>query len=140
MDGSVVGLDSAPLIYALEENPSYIPGMRAFLQALYEGHFRTVTSTVTLVEVLTHPIRQGNLALVARYEEFLLNTAGLAMLDLSVPAAREAARLRAEYNLRTPDAVQLATAITEGASHFLTNDSRLARVTELRVLVLDSLP
>lgn len=137
--GGLVGLDSAPLIYALEEHPAYVNELRPFLRALGEGRFRAVTSTVTLVEVLPQPLRRRDTALAARYETFLLNTRGLATLDLSVAAAREAAGLRAAYNLRTPDAAHLATAIAAGASHFLTNDARLARVTELRVLVLDAL-
>ncbi|MDP9411617.1 MAG: hypothetical protein M3P70_14200 [Actinomycetota bacterium] len=47
---------------------------------------------------------------------------------------REAARLRADHNQRTPDAVQPATAISQGAGSFLTNDTGLERATEIRVL------
>jgi predicted nucleic acid-binding protein len=60
-------------------------------------------------------------------------------IDLSAPIAQEAARLRATYNLRTPDAIQLATAIHAGATTFLTNDERLAVVPDLNILVLDAL-
>jgi predicted nucleic acid-binding protein len=56
---------------------------------------------------------------------------------VSVTIAEEAARLRATYTLRTPDAVQLATALDAGASAFLTNDARLAAIPDLHVLVLD---
>ncbi|MBA2364801.1 MAG: PIN domain-containing protein [Chloroflexia bacterium] len=98
-----------------------------------------VTSTITLVEVLTRPLQLANAALVDRYTQFLSNTRELTIVELSVPVAREAARLRAVYNPRTPDAVQLATTITESATHFLTNDTRLSRVSELNVAVLDEL-
>ena len=37
------------------------------------------------------------------------------------------------------DAAQLATAISAGATSFLTNDARLARVRDVRVLVLAEL-
>jgi len=47
--------------------------------------------------------------------------------------------LRAEHNLRTPDAVQIATAVHEGASFLLTNDIRLRRAPALRVIVLADL-
>ncbi|WP_276753030.1 type II toxin-antitoxin system VapC family toxin [Chlorogloeopsis fritschii] len=50
-----------------------------------------------------------------------------------------AAQLRANYNLRTPDAIQIATAICGGASFFLTNDARLPSLPELSVLVLEQL-
>ena len=67
----------------------------------------------------------------------LLNNRGIGMRAVSVAIAEEAARLRAAYTLRTPDAVQLATALDAGASAFLTNDARLAAIPDLRVLVLD---
>ncbi|WP_230966967.1 type II toxin-antitoxin system VapC family toxin [Nostoc commune] len=47
--------------------------------------------------------------------------------------------LRADYNLRTPDAIQMATAIRGGASLFLTNDARLPSLPRLSVLVLEQL-
>ena len=141
LHGTLVGLDSATLIYALEEHQEYAGPMREFLVGLRSGRFRAVASTVALVEVLTLPLRRGEAGRARAYEALLLDTHGLAVADLSVsvPVAREAARLRARHNLRTPDAVQLATALAGGASHFLTNDAQLRRVTELRVLVLDDL-
>ncbi|MFP4009847.1 MAG: hypothetical protein ACLFV6_17885 [Spirulinaceae cyanobacterium] len=36
------------------------------------------------------------------------------------------------------DAIQIATALREGATFFLTNDIRLAAVPDLEVLVLDT--
>lgn len=56
-----------------------------------------------------------------------------------VPLAEQAADLRARYNLRTPDAVQIATAIDTGCDAFLTNDIALKRVTEICVIVLSEL-
>jgi predicted nucleic acid-binding protein len=50
-----------------------------------------------------------------------------------------AARLRAKYNLRLPDALQMAAAISSGCDALLTNDAELARVTESKVLVIDAL-
>ena len=50
--------------------------------------------------------------------------------------AEEAARLRAKNNLRTPDCVQIATAITAGATSFLTKDTQLAGPWIPNVLVL----
>ena len=66
-----------------------------------------------------------------RYREILLNAENLTTALLSHEIAEEAARLRAEYNIRTPDAIQMATAIHEGASFFLTNDARLPSLPTL---------
>jgi predicted nucleic acid-binding protein len=49
----------------------------------------------------------------------------------------KAAQIRARYQIRTPDAIQLAAAIEFGARVFLTNDDRLRKVTEIEVIVLE---
>jgi predicted nucleic acid-binding protein len=50
---------------------------------------------------------------------------------------RTAVQLRAQYaNLRTPDALQLAAAMSRGCGTFVTNDLRLPVPTGLRVLQL----
>lgn len=59
--------------------------------------------------------------------------------DMSILMAEIAAQLRAIKNLRTPDAIQVVTAIQQGARFFLTNDVRLASLSEIEVLVLNNL-
>lgn len=139
LQGKVVGLDTAPLIYFMEQNPNYLEMMRVFFRAFDRGDFRMVTSTVTLVEVLVHPLRQGNTILAQEYREILLNQESLTVVELTPDIAETAAQLRASYNLRSPDAIQMATAICEGASFFLTNDARLPSLPGLTVLVLEKL-
>ena len=98
-----------------------------------------VKSTVTLVEVLVHLLRQGNTILAQQCREILLNQESLTVVELTPDIAETAAQLRATYNLRSPDSIQITTAIREGASFFLTNDGRLPSLPGLTVLVLDNL-
>jgi predicted nucleic acid-binding protein len=135
--GKVVGLDTTPLIYFIEENPTYLELVSPFFEAIDQGEVNAVTSIVTLLEVLVHPFQHGDAALVQQYRDILLNAQGLTTILLSQDIAEEAARLRAAHNIRTPDAIQMATAIYVGASYFLTNDARLPSLPELKVLVLD---
>jgi predicted nucleic acid-binding protein len=137
--GEVVGLDTAPLIYFIEEHPTYLETVCPFFEAMDRGEFSVVTSVVTLLEVLVHPFRNGDTQLARQYRDILLNAEGLTTILLSQGVAEDAARLRAAHNIRTPDAIQMATAIHEGASFFLTNDARLPSLPELKVLVLDEL-
>lgn len=137
LHGQVVGLDTAPLIYYLEEHPLYLPLVDPFFAALARGDLLAVTSTVTLIEVLTQPLRHGDAALAAQYRSLLLDNRAIAMRAVSAAVAEEAARLRATYALRTPDAVQLAVAIAAGALSFVTNDARLAAVSDLQMVILD---
>ncbi len=139
LQGGIIGLDTAPLIYFIEQNEAYLELVRAFFQALNQGEFQVITSTLTLVEVLVQPLRLGNVELVEQYRNVVLDQENLTIVPVSVEIAEIAARLRATQNLRTPDAIQIATAIQGGATFFLTNDARLADCSDLEVLVLDTL-
>ena len=134
-----LGIDSAPLIYLVESNAQYDTLVIEVFHQIDEGRFEGVTSVVSLGEVLVQPFRTGDFALHRRYHELLYETPRLNTLDIDRVTSERAADLRAKYRFRLPDALQLAVAIEEGCEAFLTNDRRLARVTELRVLVLDDL-
>ncbi len=137
--GRVVGLDTAPLIYFIEENSEYLTLVELFFESLDRGEFQAVTSTVTVIEVLVHPFRQNNQESADKYRDILYHADGLLLYELSQSVAERAARLRAEYNLRTPDAIQLATALQANASFFLTNDIGLPKIPGIEILVLDEL-
>ena len=62
LQGKTVGLDTAPLIYFIEENPTYLEATKLFFEAMDRGDLTIVTSTVTLLEVLVHPLRSNNSA------------------------------------------------------------------------------
>ncbi|MEP6523363.1 PIN domain-containing protein [Microcoleus vaginatus DQ-U2] len=96
-------------------------------------------TSARLVEVLVPPLRQGNTILAQEYREILLNQESLTVVELTPDIAETAAQLRATYNLRSPDSIQMATAICEGASFFLTNDARLPSLPGLTVLALENL-
>ena len=138
MQGKTVGLDTAPLIYFIEENPLYIKAVRLFFEAMDKGNFTVVTSTVTLLEVLVHPLRSKNKELAAEYQDILLNSR-LMMLEVSNAIAEQAAQLRATHNIRTPDAIQISAALQAGATHFFTNDIRLPKIPSIQILSLDAL-
>lgn len=138
LQGKTVGLDTAPLIYFIEENPTYIETVRLFFEAMDRGNFLVVTSTVTLLEVLVHPLRSNNKALATEYRDILLNSS-LMTLEVSNAIAEQAAQLRAIHNIRTPDAIQISAALEAGATHFFTNDIRLPDIPSIQILSLDSL-
>lgn len=64
---------------------------------------------------------------------------GLTTVEASAAIAEQAARLRSQYSLRTPDAIQIATAQHTGASALLTNDIRWPALPDLHILTLDRL-
>jgi predicted nucleic acid-binding protein len=129
-------LDTAPVIYHVEGVAAYQPLTDVIFQAIHNGIFEAVTSSVTLAECLVHPYRHGNTLLVQRFRDII--TAGTNTRYVGVDTSAEnAAELRARYNLSLTDAFQVAAAITAGCDTFLTNDTGLKRVTELQIVVLD---
>ena len=134
-----IGVDTSPFIYLIEEHPVYLDAVRSFFKKMDAREISAVTSTVTLLEVLVQPFRRGADHLAGQYRQALLNAIHLSCVPVTGEIAEEAARLRANYNLRTPDAIQLATAIQSGATAFLTNDSFLTSVPTLEILILDQL-
>src|SRR5262249_44100823 len=97
------------------------------------------TSVITLAEVLVQPFANRDRWLQAVYRNLLLHTDSLHTRPIDRLVAELAAQFRARHRLLTPDALQIATAMQAGCQAFLTNDVRLKRVMELRVLVLDEL-
>jgi len=139
LHGKVVGLDTAPLIYFIEEHPVFLPIVLPFFEAVQRGDIRVVTSTITLGEVLVKPLRLQNTALRNRYERILLTARGFAMLPVTTRIARLTANLRSQRRVKTPDALQIATSLDAGATAFLTNDSELPQIEGLRTIVLKEL-
>jgi predicted nucleic acid-binding protein len=77
--------------------------------------------------------------LVKLYSDKLLGDETFRTSFLDVKIARKSAELRAKYGFRAPDAIQLATAFTEKAEVFITNDENLKRVDGIKVIVLQDL-
>lgn len=133
--GKTIGIDTAPIIYFIEKG-IYFKIVRSFFEKLLEGHFRAITSTITLLEVLVQPYRYENKNLLKEYREILLYADNLSIVPVSNEIADKAAELRARYRIRTPDAIQVATAIHGEASLFLTNDKTLKKILEIDVITL----
>jgi len=136
---NLLGIETAPFIYYTESRPGYVDKMRMIFQAVFNAQVRVATSTLTLTECLTKPLRDQDAALVTAYQAMLRQTRGITLLPVNTTVAARAADLRARYNLRTPDALHVATALTAGCDAFLTNDLGLKRVQEVRILILDEL-
>jgi predicted nucleic acid-binding protein len=114
----LMGIDSAPLIYLVEKHPNYSERMIFILRYLSEGLIDAVSSTLLLTEVLAQPLRMAKAELVNDYEDILQNSVGFQLIPVDEVIARRAAQLRAQYNLKTPDALHVATALETGCQAF----------------------
>ena len=134
-----LGFDTAPIIYFVEEHPRYLARLAPAFQNVAAGQLVGVTSVLTVAEVLVQPIRLGAAELQQAYTDRLLHSDHFEAWPIDATVAQRAAELRARFNVRIPDALQLATVIVAGCEAFLTNDMNLKRVADIRVLLLDEL-
>lgn len=131
----IVALDTNIFIYHFEEHPSYVEFTEALFERIESGRARAVTSALTLHEVLTGARRAGNERLASLYRDLIGTFPNLRVVPFDARIAEISSDLRARYDLPTPDAIQMATALHEGAETIVTNDSRLKRVREIRVTI-----
>ncbi len=135
--GKFVAFDSAPLIYYIEQHPQYAPVTEDLFSAVDRGGSHAMTSVLTLLEVLVRPIRSGLIELAHEYRELLSSSRGVSLFPVGAETCELSARLRAKYDwIRAPDAIQVATALQNGAELIVTNDDRWRRLTEIQVLIL----
>ncbi|NOY61137.1 MAG: type II toxin-antitoxin system VapC family toxin [Calditrichaeota bacterium] len=134
-----VMIDTSPFIYYIEKHKQYFPVIKSIFAKIDNLEISSVTSTITLIEVLVHPKRESNFELEKQYLDILSNNANLEIIPLDASVARKAAEIRAIYNIKVPDAIQLATGINNNCNVFLTNDYALKKVDEIRVIIVSDL-
>jgi len=129
-DGALLLLDSAPIIYTLEDNP-LATRFRPIFDAHAGGNLRFAISAITITEVLTGPLQKNDEALARRYRA-VLESWQVVALDAGI--AETAARLRATLRLKLADAVQAASALAVDAAALVTHDRDFSRLKSLPVI------
>ena len=120
---SRVYLDTCLVIYFVENHTRFGPVVTTALQQATGVQF--AISPLVELETLVVPLRENNPLLVQHYERFFEQ---YLRLDIPRSVYRQAAELRARYNLKTPDALHLAIAQHHSCSALWTNDDRLQRI------------
>jgi predicted nucleic acid-binding protein len=130
-------IDTAPIIYYIEAHPEFGPLAKEVVTAFQSGSLIAYSSVITLAEVLPKPTERGDERLTKKFADFLKHGRNLTMIEISERIAEAAGKLRGRYpHLKTVDAIQLAAALDFGTEAFLTNDGRLGKFKDLKVLVL----
>jgi len=132
-----IALDTSIFIYQLEANPKYLALSDSVFSWVERSGHEAVTSTITMTELLVPAYREKDEHRVDEFYGLLSTYPNLRWVPPDLETADLAARLRADYRLRTPDALQAATALRAHATGFITNDPVFTRIEDLKTAVLD---
>ena len=105
--------------------------MAELLAAIDRQGVRVIASELLFTELLPRPMKDGRQDLIERYLELFRNTRRFHLVPVDRRVILCSFHLRADFGLRSMDALHLATALVHDCETFITND-RLARVDPLR--------
>ena len=134
-----IALDTSIFIYQLEANVRYLALTDYIFSWLEQPGSSAVTSTITMTELLAQPYRALDEQRVDEFFGLLSTYPNLEWIAPDLQIADRAAQIRARHRLRTPDALQAATAVQARATGLITNDPVFERVDEFDTLLLDQL-
>jgi predicted nucleic acid-binding protein len=125
-------LDSAPIIYLVEQALPYALTLK---HKLSTPGLSLITCELTRLECRIKPLRTGDVALLQDFDEYFAQSI-TEIIPLSREVIDRATEIRAEFNFKTPDSIQLAAAIIANCDLFLTNDHRLNRFTTIPLEII----
>jgi predicted nucleic acid-binding protein len=120
----LVYLDTNIWVYAYENDPTFGPAARQFMQSLRSGKHRLAGSLFVLNELLVLPTRRNDTFTIASYRQ-LFTSPNLELLPYTLASAQVYAQLRAFDRIKPLDALHLATAAAAGVDLFVTHDTKL---------------
>ena len=130
-------LDTAPLIYFLDADEHFGEKVRRIFEDIFQSDKQMVTSVITCEEYLVFPYKTGNKENVDAFRDFI-SECSIPLCPIDAETANRAAKIRAEYkDFKAMDALQLASACTQGCDLFLTNDKQLRQFKELLCVTVD---
>ncbi|MHB8362505.1 MAG: type II toxin-antitoxin system VapC family toxin [Patescibacteria group bacterium] len=133
---SIIAIDTMVFIYKFQEDNKYFDLVTEIFQLLITKSIPCVSSIVTYMEVLSHPLLKDNDNLVNQYKIAFKALDNFQFIHTSQDIADEASFLRRQYGLRLPDALQVATAKVSNCSLLITNDKFLKKVDKYMKITL----
>ena len=97
-------IDASGLIYSVERVEPYRTLLEPMWLEAQDGNITIVSSPLLVTEALVKPLRDGNTEIEMQYRELFASNA-VRLLDASYHVFEDAARIRAESGLKTPDAI-----------------------------------
>ena len=126
---AAIYLDTCMIIGLIEGDAN----QQTILKSLLPSH-QIYSTELARLEARLLAVRQNNETALQQFDRFFTVCE---MIDLNRAVFELATSLRAESQLKTPDALHLAAAIHSGCSVFWTNDKQLVIAAGKRLTVVD---
>ena len=129
-------LDACVLIYRFEGAVKFRTAAMELMAQLsaQQTSVELAVSRLSVLECRVKPLREGNAVLLKRYDDFFAN---VRIVELSAAVVDAATLLRARDGLKTPDALQAASAfVASERPVFVTADAGFAKVSGLDVRLI----
>ena len=136
-----IALDSMIFIYLFDSNHDFVDQSQHIISLAEQGKTQIITSIISILESLSPVKYQDDPFAQTTILNFFHQTPNLKFFDVDIEISTQAAQLRRENkSLRTPDSIQLATALVHQANIFITHDTKLTklRFPHLKIIRLDN--
>ena len=138
-DSYRVFIDTAPLIYFLDNNKKYKNIVKRKIEDILANDGEVVISPVTCMEYLTFPYREERSDCINKFWDFVKDL-NVNVCAIDTVTAEMAARIRGEYiSFKGMDSLQLACSLQNECDEFITNDKQLMQFAEIEMVCVDSL-
>lgn len=131
--GQKIYLDTNLYIAFFEGSTDVSERVEKLLLDSLENDIEMIASPLITMELLIAPLREGCEQLTSVYKNLKNYITNINFVDFSPKISEIAARLRAKYDLATPDCIHLATAIEKKVNIFYTADKGIEKVKEIRI-------
>ncbi|HET9041888.1 MAG TPA: PIN domain-containing protein [Burkholderiales bacterium] len=131
-------LDACAIIYQIEAAVPFHARLASLLGTVRASQpdLQLAVSRLSWIECRAKPLRDRQAEVLARYDAFL-GAADLMIVEITAEIVDIATAVRAEYGLRTPDAIQAASALAcGGGTLFVTNDPVFTRIRGIDVRLI----
>lgn len=137
MNFKFVALDTNIFIYYFESNEVFGQKAKLIFDQLAENKLTAVTNITALAELLSSP--KLSKKAIKETKKLFLSIPNLEIYGVDESITIESAEIRRKNSFRLFDAIQLATAKLAKAQAFVTNDERLKKFKDLKIIGLTDL-
>lgn len=132
-----VSFDTMLLIYFSDKNSHYFDLVYHLMMQAEIGKIECFVSIMVYLETLTSFYKTGDLTGIKTLQKIFILYSNIHFDEVDKKVTDKSAELRAKYNLKSPDAIILATAILNKARLFITNDIKIKqKFKEIEVICL----